>query len=55
MGNQQETHSLSNEEKEKWIDDHLERETTVPRKQVEDTETAIKQELGEMGNADQAG
>jgi len=28
----QETHFLSNEEKEKWIEDYVERETAVARK-----------------------
>jgi hypothetical protein len=37
----QETHFLSNEEKEKWIEDFVERETAVARKRVQDTETVI--------------
>jgi len=37
-----ETHISSNEEKEKWIEDYLERETTVARKRVEDTEAAVQ-------------
>jgi len=41
----QETHILSNEAKEKWIDDYVERETTVARKRVQDPETASMQEL----------
>ena len=41
----QETHFLSNDEKEKWIEDFVERETTVARKRVQDTETAIMQDM----------
>jgi hypothetical protein len=40
----QETHFLSNEEKEKWIEDYVERETAEARKRVEDTEAAVQQE-----------
>jgi hypothetical protein len=40
----QETHFLSNEEKEKWIKDYVERETAEARKRVEDTEAAVQQE-----------
>ena len=39
---QQEMHFLSNEEKEKWIEDYVERETAGARKQVEDAEAAIR-------------
>ena len=38
-----ETHILSNEDKEKWIEDYVERETAGARKQVEDAEAAVKQ------------
>jgi len=39
-----ETHIFSNEEKEQWIENYVERETVVAaRKRVEDAETAIKQ------------
>jgi len=41
----QETHFLSNEEKEKWIEDFLERETAVARKRVQDAETVIMQDM----------
>jgi len=41
---QRDTHFLSNEHKEKWIDDYVERETTGARKRVEDAEAAIRQE-----------
>jgi DNA-binding ferritin-like protein len=40
----QETNFLNYKEKEKWIEDYVERETTVARKQVEDAGTAGKQE-----------
>jgi hypothetical protein len=40
----QETNFLNSKEKEKWIEDYVERETAVARKQVKDTETAIMQE-----------
>jgi len=36
-----ETHFLSNEEKEKWIEDYVERETAEARKRVEDAEAAV--------------
>jgi hypothetical protein len=39
---QQETHFLSNEEKEKWIEDFVERETAGARKRVEDAEAAVQ-------------
>jgi hypothetical protein len=41
----QETHFLSNEEKEKWIEDFVERETAVARKRVQDAETVIIQDM----------
>jgi hypothetical protein len=41
----QKTHFLSNEEKEKWIEDFVERETAVGRKRVQDAETAIMQHM----------
>jgi hypothetical protein len=41
----QEMHCLSNKEKEKWIQDIVERETTVARKRVPDAETGIIQEM----------
>jgi len=41
----QEMHFLSNEEKEKWIEDFVERETAVTRKRVQDAETAIMQDM----------
>jgi len=50
-----EMHFLSNKEKEQWIEDYVERETTVGRKRVEDAEKAIKQEQENMKNAGNAG
>jgi len=46
----QETHFSSNQEKEQWIEDYLEREIAVARKQVEDAEAAIKQVQDDMRN-----
>jgi len=51
----QETHCLSNDEKEKWIKDSLERETAVARKRVQDAETAIMHELNDMTTAENVG
>jgi len=48
-------HFSSKEEKEKLIQDYVERETTVARKRVEDAETAIEQEQDDMRNAEKAG
>jgi len=33
---------LSNEEREKWVENYVESETAVARKGVEDEDTAIK-------------
>jgi len=41
----QETHCLSHEEKQKWIEDFVERETAVARKRVQDAETALMQDM----------
>ena len=41
----QETHFLSNYEKEKWIDDFVERETAVARKRAQDAETALMRDM----------
>jgi len=49
-----ETHFLSNEAKEPWIEDYVERESAVARKRVEDAETAIKQKQEDMSNVDKA-
>jgi len=45
-------HFLSNNEKEKWIKDYVDRNTTIVRKQVEVTETAIRQEQEDMTYAE---
>jgi len=50
----QETHFLSNEEKEKWIEDYVDRETAVARKWVQDAETAIMQEQEHKRNVEKA-
>jgi len=47
-----ETHILSNEEKEKWIEDYEDRETAVARKRVQDAETAIMQGQEHMRNVE---
>jgi len=41
----QETHYLSNEEKQKWIEDSVERETAVARKRVQDADTVTMQDM----------
>jgi len=51
----QETHFSSNEEKEKWIEDYVERETAGARKRVEDAEAAVQQEQDDMAHAEIAG
>jgi len=50
-----ETHFLSNEEKEKWIEDYVERETAGARKRVEDAEAAVQREQGDMMRTEIAG
>jgi hypothetical protein len=50
-----ETHFLSNEEREKWIEDYVERETAGARKRVEDAESAVQQEQDDMVHAEIAG
>jgi len=52
---QRETHFLSNEEKEKWIEDYVERETAGARKRVEDAEAAVQQEQDDMTHAEIVG
>jgi len=49
------THFLSNEEKEKWIEDYVERETAGARKRVEDAEAAVQQVQDDMTQAEIAG
>jgi len=51
----QETHNLSNVEKEKWIEDYVERETAVARNRVRDAETAIMPVHEDMTTAENAG
>jgi len=51
----QEMHFLSNEEKEKWIENYVERETAGARKRVEDAEAAVQQEQDDMTHAEIAG
>jgi GTP cyclohydrolase I len=50
--NRQETYFLSNKEKEKWIEDFVERETAVARKRVQDAETSIMQWLNDVTTAE---
>ena len=49
------THFLNNEEKEKWIEVFVERETAGERKRVEDAEAAVQQEQDDMTHAELAG
>jgi hypothetical protein len=51
-GKRRGTHFLSNEEKEKWIEDYVERETAGARKRVEDAEGAVQQEQEDMPHAE---
>jgi len=48
-------HFVSNEEKEKWIEVYMVRDTTVATKRVIDAETAIMQVLDDMNTAKTAG
>jgi len=50
-----ETHFVSNEQKEKWIEDYVERETAGARKRVEDTEATVQQEQEDMNHAESVG
>ena len=50
-----EMHFLSNEEREKWIEDYVERETAGARKRVEDAEAAVQQEQDDMVHTEIAG
>ena len=47
-------HILGNEEQQKWIDDYVDRETAVARKQVQAAETAIMQKQEHMRNVEKA-
>jgi hypothetical protein len=53
--NQRETHFLSKEEKEKLIEEYVERETAGARKRVEDTEAAVQQEQDDIMHVEIAG
>jgi len=48
----QETHFLSDEETEKWIEDYVERETTVAWKRVEDADAAIRRMQEDTGTTE---
>jgi len=48
-------HFLSNEEKEKWIEDYVERETTGARMFVEDAAATVQQEQEDIRQAENAG
>jgi len=50
-----ETHFSSIEEKEKWIEDYVERETASARKRVDNAEEAIQQEQEDTKKAEYAG
>jgi hypothetical protein len=47
-----ETHFLSIEGKEIWIEDYVERETAGARKRVDDAEAAVQQEQDDMAHAE---
>jgi hypothetical protein len=47
-----EMHFLINDETEKWIEDYVEREIAVARKQVQDAQTAMMQEQEHMVNVE---
>jgi len=51
----QEMQFVSNEEKEKWIEDYVQRETAGPRKRVDNAEAAVQQEQEDMKEAEIAG
>jgi len=50
-----ETHFLSNEEKQTWIEEYGEGATAAARKRVEDAEKAVHQEQGDMTHVEIAG
>jgi len=54
-GKRRDLHILSNVEKEKWIEEYVNQETAVAKKQVEDSETPIQQEQDDMRSADIVG
>jgi len=51
----QDTHFSSHEDKEKWIEDYVERETAGARKRVADAEAAVQQEQDDITHAEIAG
>jgi len=52
---QRETHFLCNEEKEKWIENYVEWQTTGAKKRVADTEAAVQQEQEDVMHAETVG
>jgi hypothetical protein len=52
---QSETHFLTNEEKDIWIEHYVERETAGARKRVKDEEAAVQQEQDDMVHTEIAG
>jgi len=50
-----ETHFLSNEEQEQWIEDYCDRETAGARKRVDDAEAPVQQEEDDMKHAEIVG
>jgi Uri superfamily endonuclease len=51
----QKSHLFRNDEKEKWIEDYLQSETTVARKRVDVAETAIMSEQNNTTTAENLG
>jgi len=47
-------HFSSNEEKSKWIEDYVDRETAVVKKRVQDAKTALMQEQEQMRKVEKA-
>ena len=54
VGKRQETNLLSKEDKKHWINHHVERQTAVARKRVDDAERVIKQQKEDSRNAENA-
>jgi len=48
-------HCTSYPEEEKWIQDHVERETSWARKRVDNTEALVQQEQEDVKNVEQVG
>jgi len=51
---QQERYSLSNEDKQQWLENYVQREITGARMRVEDAEAAMQREQEEMRKAENA-